>query len=565
MPKALVEIGGKPILWHVIGIYAAQGFQRFLLATGYLGEAVEEFVAAEAWPDGVTVECVDTGPDTPTGGRIAALADRLGGDTFCATYADGVADIDLGALLDFHAGHGGLATMTVVRPHLQWGVAELAEDGRVEGFAEKPRSEHWINGGFFCFEPGALAYLDEDSVLEREPLARLAAATASCAPTATRASGTAWTPTRTRSSSMTSGRRERRRGAPTWSIAALSPRAWGKSSNIGCRDESGAGQRRARVRRLASGAGAARERGGGAGARPAGAAARRRRRRAALGPRPARHPRGGRAGRGRPARRRGGRRGRGGRRIGLPPRRADDRRGGARIAAGDLRGQRARRLERLRGLPGHGVARVVFASSDKAYGSSPELPYREDFPLRGINIYDAGKAAADTIARSYANAYGLPLAVTRFANVYGGGDLNFSRLIPETVVAVLDGRAPVIRSDGSPERDFLHVDDAVSAYLAIAAALGGGAAGEAFNAGGERPHSVREVVESIAAAEGGSVEPDFQGAGNPDGEIDRQFVDSSKLRELTGWRPEVALEDGLRRTLEWYREHAEARPAKAAA
>jgi len=175
VPKALVEIGGMPILWHVIGIYAAQGFERFLLATGYLGEAIEEFVAGEAWPDGVTVECLDTGVDTPTGGRIAALAGRVGGASFCATYADGVADIDLAALLDFHAAHGGLATMTVVRPHLQWGVAELAEDGRVEGFAEKPRSEHWINGGFFCFEPGALAYMAADSVLEREPLARLAA------------------------------------------------------------------------------------------------------------------------------------------------------------------------------------------------------------------------------------------------------------------------------------------------------------------------------------------------------------------------------------------------------
>jgi CDP-glucose 4,6-dehydratase len=208
-----------------------------------------------------------------------------------------------------------------------------------------------------------------------------------------------------------------------------------------------------------------------------------------------------------------------------------------------------------------GVARVVFASSDKAYGSSPRLPYREDFPLRATNPYDASKAAAEIVACSYAHAYGVPLAVTRFANVYGGGDLNFSRLIPETVAAVLDGRRPAIRSDGSPERDFLHVDDAVSAYLAIAEALGGGgAAGEAFNAGGGQPRSVREVVGLIAAAAGGGVEPDFQGAGSPDGEIDRQFVDSAKLHELTGWAPRVALEDGLRRTLDWYRDHPEARP-----
>jgi glucose-1-phosphate cytidylyltransferase len=175
VPKALVEIGGRPILWHVIQIYAAQGFERFLLATGYMGEAVEEFVMAEGWPDGIAVECVDTGLDTPTGGRIARLAERLGGEAFCATYADGVADVDLGALLDFHRAHGEAATLTVVRPHLQWGVAELGADDRVDGFVEKPRSEHWINGGFLCFEPGALAYIDESSVLEREPLQRLAA------------------------------------------------------------------------------------------------------------------------------------------------------------------------------------------------------------------------------------------------------------------------------------------------------------------------------------------------------------------------------------------------------
>ena len=173
LPKGMVEIGGRPILWHVIQIYAAQGFQRFLLATGYMGEAVAEFAVAERWPDGVTVDCLDTGLDTPTGGRIVALADRLRDERFCATYADGVADIDLNALLEFHREQGALATVTVVRPHLQWGIAQLRGDA-VTGFVEKPRSEHWINGGFFCFEPRVFDYLTDSSVLEREPLEGLA-------------------------------------------------------------------------------------------------------------------------------------------------------------------------------------------------------------------------------------------------------------------------------------------------------------------------------------------------------------------------------------------------------
>jgi glucose-1-phosphate cytidylyltransferase len=176
IPKPLVEIGGLPIVWHVIQLYAVQGFERFLLATGYKGELIECFTQDTSWPEGVSVQCVDTGVDTPTGGRIKLLEEHLGGDRFCATYADGVARVDLAKLLAFHAGHGRLATMTVVQPELQFGVTELdANDGRVLGFREKPRSEHWINGGFFCFEPGVLDYLGHDSVLERDPLERLAA------------------------------------------------------------------------------------------------------------------------------------------------------------------------------------------------------------------------------------------------------------------------------------------------------------------------------------------------------------------------------------------------------
>jgi glucose-1-phosphate cytidylyltransferase len=174
IPKPLVEIGGEPIVWHVIQIYAAQGYRSFLLCTGYKGEQIEEFVRSRGWPDGIEVRCLDTGLDTPTGGRIRQAGLALEGRSFCATYADGVADIDLARLTDFHARHGDLATMTVVQPELQFGVAQLNGDGRVRGFSEKPRLEHWINGGFFCFEPGALDYIADDSILEREPLERLA-------------------------------------------------------------------------------------------------------------------------------------------------------------------------------------------------------------------------------------------------------------------------------------------------------------------------------------------------------------------------------------------------------
>ena len=206
----------------------------------------------------------------------------------------------------------------------------------------------------------------------------------------------------------------------------------------------------------------------------------------------------------------------------------------------------------------HGVARVVVAASDKAYGA-PGAPYREDQPLQPVYPYDVSKAAADLIARAYWHTYGLPVAVTRFANVYGGGDLHGSRLIPEVVAAVLAGRAPVIRSDGTPERDYLYAEDAASAYLAICGALDdGGARGEAFNAGTGRPRSVLEVVELVARAAGVEIQPDVRGEGTPDGEIARQYVDSTKLTELTGWRPRVALEEGLQRTVEWYRRHPEA-------
>ena len=209
----------------------------------------------------------------------------------------------------------------------------------------------------------------------------------------------------------------------------------------------------------------------------------------------------------------------------------------------------------------HGAERVIVASSDKAYGSHSTLPYKEEFALQPRYPYDVSKAATDLLARSYWHTWQLPVSVTRFANLYGGGDGNPSRLVPEAVTAALSGRSPVVRSDGSPERDFLYVEDAVAAYLAIWAALADGvdsaATGEAFNAGGGEPHRVGKVVELICRLAATDVQPDVRGAGTPSGEIDRQWVEFSKLNGLTGWSPQVTLEEGLAQTIDWYRAHPE--------
>ena len=203
-----------------------------------------------------------------------------------------------------------------------------------------------------------------------------------------------------------------------------------------------------------------------------------------------------------------------------------------------------------------GVGRVVVAASDKAYGAHDELPYREELALQPIYPYDVSKAATDMIARSYWHTFELPVAVTRLANIYGGGDLNLSRLVPECVLAAITGRAPVIRSDGTLERDYLYVEDAVNAYLAIWELLEAGrGAGEAFNAGGDRPHSVLEVANLVCRIAGTGVEPDVRGTGALPGEIDRQWVDSAKLRSMSGWEPRASLEVGLSRTVHWYRDH----------
>ena len=211
---------------------------------------------------------------------------------------------------------------------------------------------------------------------------------------------------------------------------------------------------------------------------------------------------------------------------------------------------------RTAGVVGDPVERIVVASSDKAYGSHDELPYREDFALQPEYPYDVSKAATDMIARSYAITYGLPTAVTRFANIYGGGDFNLSRIVPDTAHALIKGERPVIRSDGSPQRDYMHVEDAARAYLCVADSLDDERnAGRAWNAGAGEPVAVIEIVRRIIAVSGRDLEPDIQGEGTPHGEIDRQWLDSTAIRQELGWEPEWDLDRGLAEAYGWYADH----------
>lgn len=198
------------------------------------------------------------------------------------------------------------------------------------------------------------------------------------------------------------------------------------------------------------------------------------------------------------------------------------------------------------------VKRVVVASSDKAYGCHEKLPYTEETPLVGKYPYDVSKSCADLIATSYFHTYGVPVTVTRCGNLFGGGDLNFNRLIPGTIRSAIMDEPPIIRSDGKFIRDYFYVVDAVEAYIGLAEKLEEGKfAGEAFNFGAERPMSVIEVVEMILKLMGKTnLEPVILNRAS--NEIPRQYLDCGKAKRLLGWSPKHTMEEAVKETIEWY-------------
>ncbi len=200
------------------------------------------------------------------------------------------------------------------------------------------------------------------------------------------------------------------------------------------------------------------------------------------------------------------------------------------------------------------VKQIVFASSDKAYGEHEVLPYDEDAPLQGRHPYDVSKSCADLIAQSYAKTYGTPVAVTRCGNFYGGGDLNWNRIVPGTIRSILRGERPVIRSDGNFVRDYFYVEDGAAAYMTLAEALAArpDLAGQAFNFSNEIQVTVLELVRKILRLLGSGLEPDVRNEAS--NEIVHQYLGAAKARTLLGWKPLFNLDQGLSRTIQWYRE-----------
>ncbi|MGN7946506.1 GDP-mannose 4,6-dehydratase [Bacillus altitudinis] len=199
------------------------------------------------------------------------------------------------------------------------------------------------------------------------------------------------------------------------------------------------------------------------------------------------------------------------------------------------------------------IKRVIVASSDKAYGDQEQLPYDEDMPLNGKHPYDVSKSCADLISHTYYNTYGLPVCITRCGNLYGGGDLNFNRIIPQTIQLVLEGKAPEIRSDGTFIRDYFYIEDAVKAYLLLAEKMEEkGLAGEAFNFSNEIQLTVLELVDKILKAMGSELKPRILNQGTH--EIKHQYLSAEKARKLLDWKPDYSIDEGLEKTIEWYRE-----------
>ncbi|TSC96030.1 MAG: hypothetical protein Athens101410_183 [Parcubacteria group bacterium Athens1014_10] len=615
-PKPLVLIGDKPILWHIMKIYSHYGHKDFILCLGYKGEMIKDYFLRlaemsndftlkrdsndlhsiqhhqnnlEDW----NITFVDTGLDNMTGSRVAQIKEYIGDDEdFFLTYGDGVANININSLYNFHKLKGKIATTTIVSPISYYGVVEV-EDGLIKSFQEKPRLERRVSGGFFVCNKKIFDYLNsgKNCILENEALKVLAEQKQLSAYEHNgfwfgmdtykhqerlnkiwetgRAPWKIWqdnnqseqkkddlifnkqdsdfngdkllsTPTRFDLPDVPkNSNRFVKRDEPRKKEIGNSNQYW-QNKNVfvtGCTGLLGSWMVKYLVDRGARVTGLVRdfvpdsnlyrndyfskinaakgqlediyflERVLGEyeidtvfhlGAQTI---------------------------------------------VGIANRNPVS------TFESNIRGS-YNLLEACRRSPL--IKRIVVASSDKAYGDQKDLPYAETMPLQGRHPYDVSKTCVDLLSQAYFKTYNLPVCVTRCGNFFGGGDLNFNRIVPDTIRAILQNRAPIIRSDGTLIRDYFYIEDAVEAYLLLAEKMERiNIYGQAFNFSNENQITVLELVKKIINLMGGGLEPKI--LNQAPNEIKHQYLSARKSRELLGWSPKYSFEEGLEKTIDWYK------------
>ncbi len=541
-PKPMVEIGGKPILWHIMKIYNHFGYKDFVLALGYKGDYIKDYFLKQKYYDkdfflkDFNILFADTGLETPHGERVLKIKDYIAEDTFMVTYGDGVADIDIEKLVAFHRSHGKIATITGVHPESRWGMVNTDQNNIITEFAQKPMLYDYVNGGFMVFNREFFKYLKPGDMIE-DPLKLLIP----------------------EKQAVLYKHEGFWHGMDTHKDFLYLNKLWGKSPKWKVwQDEKNESVSAVSIRSFDESQQKTILITGGAGF---------------IGSNLAKELV------------------RQGQRVVV----VDDLSSGKRenVPSEAVFYQADVRDKNIMGIfakenPSvifHFAARplvenayynpfdaietnimgtvnileicrkqkniesIVIVSSDKAYGKSTQLPYRENFPLKGDHPYDVSKASADLIAQTYANTYGLPILITRFSNVFGPGDLNASRIIPGIMESVLYKKELLIRSDGTMVREYTYVKDIVAGCIQLANHKKD--FGQAFNFGSENIMSVMDVIRKSEEVLGAKI--NYKILNTAKNEIPAQYLDWTKAREILGWQPQTPLENGIQETFDWYK------------
>ncbi|TSC95186.1 MAG: Glucose-1-phosphate cytidylyltransferase [Parcubacteria group bacterium Licking1014_1] len=544
-PKPMVEIGGKPILWHIMKIYNHFGYKDFVLALGYKGTIIKDhFLRQKHYtsdialntkdgkviafdndtPDNPTddfnIIFSDTGLDTLHGERVLKLKKYITEDLFMVTYGDGVADIDINKLVEFHKNHGKIATITGVHPISRWGLVNTADDHTVTEFAQKPLLYDYVNGGFMVFnkeffnylKPGDMIedalfrlipqkqvmlykhegfwygmdtykdYLFLNDLWEKNPKWKIWANPNSKSKNILVTGGAGFIGSNLVNELIQKGH----------SVVVIDNLSSGRKENINPKAKFyEADVRDKKISEIFE----------------------------KENPKIVFH-------------------------LAAQPLVEDAYKNPFEAIETNVMGT-VNILEICRQRKN--IESIIVTSSDKAYGKSKELPYKEHFPLKGDHPYDASKSSADLIAQTYFSTYGMPVVITRFSNVFGPGDLNFSRIVPGIMESVIKNKELLIRSDGKSIREYTYVKDIVDGCIELASHKKNG--GEAFNFGSENIFSVIDIIKK--AEEILETKINYKIMNTEQNEIPEQYLDWTKAKEILNWKPKTSFEQGIKETYNW--------------